>query len=61
MRTDNDRLIMKKFTISMFALLGFFSLLTAQVEVGDGSSNFTEFEPDGTMVCRDNSTVFGMP
>jgi len=54
----NSRLIMKKITLTLVALFGLMSYLSAQVEVGDGGSNFTEFELDGTMVFHGESTVF---
>jgi len=53
----NSRLIMQKIILSLVALFGLMSYLSAQLEVGDGGSNFTEFELDDTMVFHGESTV----
>lgn len=44
-------------SITLF-MLGFAALSIAQVEIGDGSANFTEFEVDGTMEFHGDAIVY---
>lgn len=49
---------MKKILFAAIILIGCFTILSAQVEIGDASGNITEFELDGTMEFHGNATVY---
>ena len=49
---------MKKQILSLLFIQSFISLIYAQVEIGDGGTNFTEFEVDGTMEFHGDATVY---
>lgn len=49
---------MRKYILTIISIVFISPLLCAQVEIGDGNTNFTEFEVDGTMEFHGDATVF---